>query len=245
VQRPPQRRDRPRPPSAIEVHRYYDPQTGEFLTVDAIVDTTLSAYGYASGDPLNVIDPSGDVAAPPGSLKGSTFVYTPVHEPKTHVDIQAAPSSMSYVLITVKGPSGPVIDIKAATPSLPTHVSTPVDTGGGTRIDSNTNDGATDDKTGTGDSTADSTDVLPTQVQGNTGRLTNEQARELAKYLGYRPTNIRSHGEIVFTNGKTYITQDADSHQGGTWKIASSPADLGSRSTRTATTDALLNPIGD
>ena len=39
--------------------RYYDPSTGQFLTVDPDVATTLSPYGYVAGDPLNAGDPSG------------------------------------------------------------------------------------------------------------------------------------------------------------------------------------------
>jgi len=39
--------------------RYYDPSTGNFLTRDPIVGVTRDAYGYADGDPLNIVDPSG------------------------------------------------------------------------------------------------------------------------------------------------------------------------------------------
>jgi RHS repeat-associated protein len=39
--------------------RYYDPATAQFLTVDPDVATTLSPYGYVSGNPLNGTDPSG------------------------------------------------------------------------------------------------------------------------------------------------------------------------------------------
>ena len=42
------------------VARYYDPVTGQFLTVDPDVATTLSPYGYLAGNPLNGTDPSGD-----------------------------------------------------------------------------------------------------------------------------------------------------------------------------------------
>jgi RHS repeat-associated protein len=40
-------------------HRYYDPQTGQFLSVDPLVDRTLQSYSYANGDPVNDTDPSG------------------------------------------------------------------------------------------------------------------------------------------------------------------------------------------
>jgi RHS repeat-associated protein len=41
------------------VHRYYDPTTGQFVSVDPKVDTTQESYGYAGGDPVNASDPSG------------------------------------------------------------------------------------------------------------------------------------------------------------------------------------------
>jgi uncharacterized protein RhaS with RHS repeats len=43
----------------LQQARYYDPVTGQFLTVDPNVNTTLSPYGYVAGDPLNSGDPSG------------------------------------------------------------------------------------------------------------------------------------------------------------------------------------------
>ena len=39
--------------------RYYDPCTGQFLTVDPDVATTHSPYAYVLGDPLNSMDPLG------------------------------------------------------------------------------------------------------------------------------------------------------------------------------------------
>jgi len=41
------------------VHRYYDPTTGEFLTVEPEVATTRQPYLYAGEDPVNETDPSG------------------------------------------------------------------------------------------------------------------------------------------------------------------------------------------
>jgi RHS repeat-associated protein len=41
------------------VDRYYDPQTGQFLSVDPLVDETGEPYGYAGGDPVDGTDPSG------------------------------------------------------------------------------------------------------------------------------------------------------------------------------------------
>lgn len=74
-------------------------------------------------------------------------------------------------------------------------------------------------------------------------RLTNAQTTDLAKWLGYRKTNYRSSGQPVFTDGKSYITQDIDSHVGGTWKMGGSPDGFGP-TTRLGTYDEQLNWIG-
>jgi RHS repeat-associated protein len=41
------------------IHRYYDPQTGQFLSVDPLVTVTGIPYSYTAGDPVNESDPSG------------------------------------------------------------------------------------------------------------------------------------------------------------------------------------------
>ena len=50
-------------PSALQVpslvNRYYDPATGQFLTVDPLVSATAQAYSYAGDDPVNNTDPLG------------------------------------------------------------------------------------------------------------------------------------------------------------------------------------------
>jgi RHS repeat-associated protein len=40
-------------------HRYYDPQTGQFLSVDPMVDETGQPYAYTGDDPVNGSDPNG------------------------------------------------------------------------------------------------------------------------------------------------------------------------------------------
>jgi RHS repeat-associated protein len=40
-------------------HRYYDPTTAQFLTIDPLVDQTKSPYGYTDGNPLQYVDPLG------------------------------------------------------------------------------------------------------------------------------------------------------------------------------------------
>ncbi len=41
------------------VGRYYDPATGQFLSVDPLVKLTNQPYAYADDDPANAIDPNG------------------------------------------------------------------------------------------------------------------------------------------------------------------------------------------
>jgi RHS repeat-associated protein len=40
-------------------HRYYDPATAQFTSVDSLVDSTNQAYNYALDDPINATDPMG------------------------------------------------------------------------------------------------------------------------------------------------------------------------------------------
>ncbi len=74
-------------------------------------------------------------------------------------------------------------------------------------------------------------------------RLTNSQAGDLAKWLGYSKTNYRSSNQPVFRSGNNYITQDIDGHIGGTWKMSRTP-DGFSKQDRLGTYDHELNWIG-
>jgi hypothetical protein len=69
-------------------------------------------------------------------------------------------------------------------------------------------------------------DTGAARTPGYGGRLTSSQAAQMAERVGYRPTNYISRGERVFTNGKTFITQDTTAHTGGLWKMADSVQDL-------------------
>jgi uncharacterized protein RhaS with RHS repeats len=46
------------------IGRYYDPSTGQFITVDPLVDQTGQPYAYAGGDPVNDSDPDGNGPSP-------------------------------------------------------------------------------------------------------------------------------------------------------------------------------------
>ena len=64
---PPQARPL-RIPGHSPVGRYYDPETGQFLTVDPLVDQTGQPYAYIKGNPVNLMDPSGLWCWNPGSV---------------------------------------------------------------------------------------------------------------------------------------------------------------------------------
>ncbi|MER6363759.1 RHS repeat-associated core domain-containing protein [Kitasatospora sp. NPDC001527] len=72
--------------------RYYDPATAQFLSVDPVVDQTLSAYGYANGDPLNQTDPSG--------LWGWSNIKKFVHD---HTDVISQINSVATAVTAVAG----------------------------------------------------------------------------------------------------------------------------------------------
>jgi hypothetical protein len=87
--------------------------------------------------------------------------------------------------------------------------------------------------------------ALKTQIEGKTLRLINKQTDMLAEYLGFTKTKIEIKNQPVYKNGKLYIVQDLDSHNGGVWKMATKPEYLASKKTRLGTYDALLTKIGD
>lgn len=64
----PRIRSRRRPSSARRVllHRYYDPATGQFLSVDPVVSLTGQPYAYAGDDPVTESDPTGMLAVGSG-----------------------------------------------------------------------------------------------------------------------------------------------------------------------------------
>ena len=58
------------------IGRYYDPATGQFLSVDPKVEQTLEAYAYAADDPVRDIDPEGETTIDdPGNLGIAQLTY--------------------------------------------------------------------------------------------------------------------------------------------------------------------------
>lgn len=60
--------------------RYYDPATGQFLTRDPLSPITGTPYAYVDGNPLNMIDPSGECGEPPNFI-GPTLPCQPPWSP--------------------------------------------------------------------------------------------------------------------------------------------------------------------
>jgi RHS repeat-associated protein len=63
------------------VDRYYDPSTGQSLSVDPDVATTGQAYAYTGDDPVNDVDPSG------ACVKGFGWFCDTVHETAHVTDV--------------------------------------------------------------------------------------------------------------------------------------------------------------
>jgi filamentous hemagglutinin len=82
-------------------------------------------------------------------------------------------------------------------------------------------------------------------VEKAAARLSTSEAADLAGYLGYtrrvKDAPFNSHGQAVFTNGRTFITEDVDMHLGtdATWKMFSR------RGQRMGTFGGLLNRLGN
>ena len=92
-----------------------------------------------------------------------------------------------------------------------------------------------------------------TAAKGEIFYKTTKEATEAAKELGYRKTNLRTHGEAVYFNkkDKLYMSRDVGSgdgngaHNGGVWKLAKTAEGLGKKETRMGTYDADLVWIAD
>jgi hypothetical protein len=61
-------------PRGCSVRRYYDPQTGQFISLDPRVDQTSQPYDYAADDPIDATDPLG-LWPGEGLLQGAENAY--------------------------------------------------------------------------------------------------------------------------------------------------------------------------
>lgn len=95
-----------------------------------------------------------------------------------------------------------------------------------------------------GSKTPEEPEVKEQEFKSNEHKpLTNKEAAELAKKLGYledKNPPFNAHGQKAFKKGNKWITPDRDGHIGGTWKMFEKN---GSKVSRTGTWDSLLAKI--
>jgi RHS repeat-associated protein len=75
------------------INRYYDPATGQFISVDPEVSESQTPYGYAGGDPINEADPTGASLVPGGGGGGGGC------GPDCKKSLKAMKSDYDYYLI--------------------------------------------------------------------------------------------------------------------------------------------------
>lgn len=98
--------------------------------------------------------------------------------------------------------------------------------------------------------------LIPVSAQAAPYFPTTSEATKAATKIGYVKTGFFSSGQAVYQatkstpsgsiKGLTYISPDADSHNGGAWKASKSVIGLGSKATRLGTYNVNLTVrIGD
>jgi RHS repeat-associated protein len=78
------------------VNRYYDPLTGQFLSVDPLVAVTEQPYVYTAGNPVNRTDPLGQAVLP---CNGSGYCGTRLPSPPTCAQLLAASMQEVHILL--------------------------------------------------------------------------------------------------------------------------------------------------
>ena len=213
--------------------RLYEPVQGRFNEKDIIrgnCDTpkTLNRYIYALNNPLNFDDPSGmfvlAIAVPLvkagagllGKVLGKALIKVLVVSPILIIFGETIDTTASNFIAFAKGRSNVRVN------------SVGVYHGG------------------SGASFACTpSNPEPDKPPKDKHKMTTKMADEAAERLGYKRVHGQySHGQPVYSNGKTYITPDVDQHSGGVWKMAKTIKDLYDKSTRMGTYDEFLNWIG-
>ena len=91
----------PREPEAALVGRYYDPATGQFLSVDPLVELTGQPYSYTGDDPVNATDPEGDFSLYTGTWSASTALSVADAIDGGILDSALAPDGVSQLLAAI------------------------------------------------------------------------------------------------------------------------------------------------
>jgi RHS repeat-associated protein len=102
--------------------RYYDASTGQFLSADPALFTTVAPYAYASGSPTNLTDPSGEAAANIACHISTTATYHAKFfiTDQPYIGVEASvdcddPFVRIDTALTVTSPMGHVYESSSAT----------------------------------------------------------------------------------------------------------------------------------
>lgn len=219
-------------------HRYYDPITGRFLSVDQAGvgfedGSNFNRYWYARNNPYGYVDPDGrsifsildwkDFGVDAGRLTVTEIIWASA----------TIRGDASVIALTIEDMEAQRFDAAASTAGIISPVP----------------------RTGRYVKTVarmvDSVDTAAKYAQKAaraTGAFfkTTKEAAAAAEKIGFRKINQRVHGQAVFTDGKRFITRDVDGHQGGAWKAANSVEGLASKNTRSGTYSADMSArVGD
>ncbi|GAA4160700.1 hypothetical protein GCM10022217_25140 [Chryseobacterium ginsenosidimutans] len=74
--------------------RYYDPQRSFWLSVDPLVEITMSPYAYTWNDPVNYTDPTGRIGDPGGTNPDS--IWHKLTWSKAHRNAERYANTMRY-----------------------------------------------------------------------------------------------------------------------------------------------------
>ena len=121
--------------------RTYDPATGQFLSVDPVLQATGEPYSFTKDDPLNASDPTGASCdqppplpppgppppSPPVAAPGPIVINGPINAPIT-VNGPTGPITINGPInapITINGPTGPITINGGGPPPIPPPVFPP------------------------------------------------------------------------------------------------------------------------
>lgn len=229
--------------------RYYGSSLGRFMTPDwsEVPDSvpyadfknpqSFNLYGYLQNNPMSRRDADGHVTCDPDTAtwgpNGVTVTAGACHLDALDYLQLSYYSSQAWVRFQQQQAARSLHALALALKNLDPTLERALGVG------CQCNDG--DDQEGDKNSSNQKRSSM--EKEASASRMTNKEAREAAKKLGYdwevKDPGFDSHGNKVFTDGKNYITADRDMHSGGAWKMYDSSGN------RLGTYDANLNRIGN
>ena len=218
--------------------RQYDEEIGRFVAIDPKWEKfpATTPYNYAENNPVLLKDPNGDnplLLLLPAVAEG----------------VVIAAAAVTAVVATVK-----ISELESTIPSLPTRpfaqlpgfIPPPIFLNPTATKDHSYIGRGTPGKLSTEVDSKPMTQAKaePKMISFIQGTGENAKKVEVALPTGFNKTNEISHGQKVYTNGKVYISPDADGHNGGVWKMVETVEGLTSDS-RMGTFNEQLERIGN